>query len=315
VVIDFLGKVDGDAFEGGERRDHLLELGSGQLLEGFEDQLIGAEAGEERAVEVTFPEAHRTFPGKPATFDVTVKEVKEKRFPELDDDFAVETAGFDSLQDLRDDIAGRLAEADQREIEREYEEAVLDAVVANATVEVPHNLVHERAHQLWHQMVETLERQGLPKEAYIQLAGKTDEEELVHEAEPEAEQLIRREAVLTAVVAAEHIEPSDDEVLEALKPSAERDGISAEDLLARVRKSDRLGRLREELAARQAIDLLVREAKPISVEAAEEREAQARAREKIWTPGQEEAPSGAAEGSSGGAEAADSTPKIWTPGS
>ena len=97
--------------------------------------------------------------------------------------------------------------------------------------------------------------------------------------------------------------------------SAERDGISAEDLLGRVRKSDKLGRLREELAARQAIDLLVREAKPISVEAAEEREAQARAREKIWTPGQEEAPSGAAEGSSAGAEAAESAPKIWTPGS
>jgi trigger factor len=142
----------------------------------------------------------------------------------------------------------------------------------------------------------------------MQLAGKTDEEELVHEAEPEAEQAIRREAVLTAIVAAEQIEPTDDEILEALRPSAERDGISPEDLLERVRKADKLGRLREELASRQAIDLLVREAKPISIEDAQEREAQARAREKIWTPGQEE-------GAPAEPEAGEATSKIWTPGS
>jgi trigger factor len=309
VVMDFLGQVDGEVFEGGEGRDQLLELGSGQLLEGFEDQLIGAQAGEERAVNVTFPERHRTLGGKAATFDVTVKEVKEKRMPELDDDFAVESAGFDSLQDLRDDISGRLAEAEQKEIDREYEEAVLDAVVAHATIEVPHHLIHERAHQLWHQMVHAFERQGLSKEAYMQLAGKENEEELVHEAEPEAAQAIRRDAVLNAVIAAEKIEPSDDEILEALRPSAERDGISPEDLLERVRKSDKMGRLREELAARQAIDLLVSEAKPISIEEAEEREASARAREKLWTPGQEEP------GAPGESEAGDASPKIWTPGS
>jgi trigger factor len=308
VVMDFLGKVDGEPFEGGEARDQSLELGSGQLIEGFEDQLIGAQAGEERTVNVTFPERHRTLGGKAATFDVTVKEVKEKRVPELDDDFAVESAGFDSLQDLRDDISGRLAEADQREVDREFEEAVLDAVVAEAKIEVPHHLIHERAHQLWHQMVHAFERQGLSKEAYMQLAGKENEEELVHDAEPEAEQAIRRDAVLTAVIAAEQIEPSDDEILEALRPSAERDGISPEDLLERVRKSDKMGRLREELAARQAIDLLVSEAKPISVEEAQGREASAQAREKLWTPGQEEP--AAAE-----SEAGDSSSKLWTPGS
>jgi len=311
VVVDFEGKVDGEPFENGSARDYLLELGKGQLIDGFEEQLIGSAAGEERTVEVTFPEGHQRFPGKPATFEVTVNEVKEKRLPALDDDFAVETAGFDSLQDLRDDISGRLAEVEGREIDREFEEAVLDAVVAEATIEVPHNLVHERAHQLWHQMVSAFERQGLSKEAYIQLAGKAGEEEIIHEAEPEAEQVIRREAVLAAIVAAEEIEPTDDEILEALRPSAEREGMSAEDLLGRLRKTDRLGRLREELASRQAIDLLVREAKPIAMEQAEEREAQARAREKLWTPGQEEAAGGASEKPSAG----DSSAKIWTPGS
>ncbi|HEY5318529.1 MAG TPA: trigger factor [Solirubrobacteraceae bacterium] len=312
VVIDFVGKVDGEAFENGEARDYLLELGKGQLIDGFEEQLIGAAAGEERLVEVTFPEGHQRFPSKPATFEVTVTEVKEKRLPELDDDFAVETAGFDSLQDLRDDISGRLAEADQREIDREFEEAVLDAVVAQSTIDVPHNLIHERAHQLWHQMVHAFEQQGISKEAYLQLTGKENEEEIIHEAEPEAAQAIRRDAVLTAVIAAEEIEPTDEEIVEAIRPSAERDGISAEDLLGRLKRTDKMGRLREELATRQAIDLLVREAKPIGIEEAKEREDQAKAREKLWTPGQEDPPAG---GSSGKPGPGESSKKIWTPGS
>jgi trigger factor len=306
VVMDYVGKIDGEPFENGTGRDQMLELGSGQLLDGFEDQLVGAQAGEEREVTVTFPEQHRTWPGQPATFDVTVKEVKEKRLPSLDDDFAVDTAGFDSLDDLRKDIAERMLAEVGKDIDREFEESVLDTIVDQAEIEVPHHLVHERAHELWHQMVNAFERQGLTKEAYLQLAGKDDEEQIIHEAEPEAAQTIRREAVLAAVIAAENIEPSEDEILEAIRPSAERDGISAEDLLGRLRKADRIGRLREELASRQAIDLLVREAKAISVEEAEERDARAGAREKLWTPGQEEEPE---------AGAGDASAKIWTPGS
>jgi trigger factor len=309
VVMDYVGKIDGEPFENGTGRDQMLELGSGQLLDGFEDQLVGAQAGEEREVTVTFPEQHRTWPGQPATFDVTVKEVKEKRLPSLDDDFAVDTAGFDSLDDLRKDIAERMLAELGKDIDREFEESVLDTVVEEAEIEVPHHLVHERAHELWHQMVNAFERQGLTKEAYLQLAGKDDEEQIIHEAEPEAAQTIRREAVLAAVIAAENIEPSEDEILEAIRPSAERDGISAEDLLGRLRKADRIGRLREELASRQAIDLLVREAKAIGVEEAEKREAQAQAREKLWTPGQED------EGSAAKPEAGEGSAQIWTPGS
>lgn len=315
VVMDFLGKIDGEPFEGGEGRDQLLELGSGKLIEGFEEQLVGAGAGEERTVEVTFPDGYTDLGGKDASFDVAIKEVKEKRLPELDDDFAAETQGFDSLQELRDDISEKLAKDEQLAIDREFEEAVLDAVVADSTIDVPRNLVHERAHQLWHQMVHSFERQGLSKEAYLQLAGKETEEEVIHEAEPEAAQAIRRDAVLTAVIAAEQIEPSDEEILAALKPSAERDGVSAEKLLERLRKNEKIGRLREELATRQAIDLLVREAKPIGIEQAKVREEQARAREKLWTPGQEDPPPGAAEGAPGTPGAGESSGRIWTPGS
>jgi trigger factor len=311
VVVDFVGKVDGEPFERGTGRDQLLELGAGKLLEGFDEQLVGAQAGDERLVEVRFPEGDTPLAGKDATFDVTVKEVKVKRLPELDDEFAAEAAGFDTLQELRDDISARLAKDEERAIDQEFEEAVLDAVVADATISVPHNLVHERAHQLWHQMVHSFERQGLSKEAYMQLAGKTDEEEIIHEAEPEAELAIRRDAVLTAVVAAERIEPSDEDILEAVKPSAEREGVSVEKLMERLRKTDKLGRLREELATRQAIDLLVREAKPIPIEQARVREEQARAREKLWTPGQEERPADVADKP----EAGEPSSRIWTPGS
>jgi trigger factor len=223
---------------------------------------------------------------------VTVKEVKAKQLPEIDDDLAADAAGFDTLAELRDDIATRLAEADQQAIDREFEQAVLDATVAGSEIEVPDDLVHARAHELWEQMLSSLARQGISKDAYLRIAGK-EEEAIVHEAEPDAAQALRRDAVLAAIVQAEGIEPSDEELLEAVKPLAERDGTTPEKLLAELRKGDRLERLREDLATRQAIDLLVREAKPISVE-------QAKARQKLWTPGQDEPGKG--------------TGRLWTPG-
>ena len=130
VVMDYLGKLDGVPFEGGEGRDQLLELGSGRLIPGFEEQLVGAAAGDERLVEVTFPEEYgaEQLAGKPATFEVKVSEVKTKRLPELDDEFASDAAGFDTLAELREDIATRLSEYEEQTIEHEFERDVLDAV-------------------------------------------------------------------------------------------------------------------------------------------------------------------------------------------
>jgi trigger factor len=297
VVIDYLGKVDGEPFAGGEGRDQLIELGSGRLIEGFEDQLRGASAGEERTVNVTFPDDYPgDLGGKAATFDVNVKEVKAKRLPELDDDFASEASEFDTLSELREDIAGRLRHADEHAIEREFEEAVLEAATNEAEVELPEQLIHARAHELLEQTFSALARQGVSKDTYLKIAGK-DEETLAHEAEPDAAAALRREAVLAAVVDAENIEPSDEELVEALRPAAERDGSDPAELVDQLRKAGRLDSLREDVANRQAVELLVREAKPISVE-------QAQAREKLWTPGKEE--SEAAGGTGGG--------QLWTPG-
>ncbi|HEY2652617.1 MAG TPA: trigger factor [Solirubrobacteraceae bacterium] len=295
VVIDYVGSVDGEPFEGGAGRDQLLELGSGRLIPGFEEQLTGAAAGDDRTVDVTFPEDYQAneLAGSNAQFEVTVSEVKAKRLPELDDEFATEAGGFDSLAELRDDIAERLKAGEERAIEREFEDAVLDAAVAEAQVEVPEKLVHARAHELLDETLSALERQGISKEAYLRIAGK-DEETLAHEAEPEAERALRREAVLAAVVDAEEIRPSDEQVAEALEPTAQRAGKSADELIEQLRQADRLERLREEVANRQALELLVREAEPISVE-------QAKARDKLWTPGK-----------AGGEQRSG---QLWTPGS
>jgi len=293
VVIDYLGKVDGEPFAGGEGRDQLIELGSGRLIGGFEEQLTGAAAGDVRTVQVTFPDEYPgDLGGQDAIFDVTVNEVKAKRLPDLDDEFASEAGGFDSLAELREDIAGRLREADAGAIEREFEQAVLQAATDEAEIEVPDQLVHSRAHEMIEQTLAALGRQGISKETYLQIAGK-DEESLAHEAEPEAAGALRREAVLAAVIEAEQIQPSDDELVEALRAAAQRDDSDPAELVAQLRKAGRLESLREDVARRQAIELLVGEATAITVE-------QAKAREKLWTPGKEEdAPAG--------------SEQIWTP--
>jgi trigger factor len=265
VVIDYLGKLDGVPFEGGEGRDQLLELGSGRLIPGFEEQLVGAKAGDERLVEVNFPDEYgaEELAGKPATFDVTVSEVKVKRLPELDDDFAADAAGFDTLAELREDIATRLTEYEQQNIEREFERDVLDAVAAGAKIEVPHQLVHARAHEIVEETMSSLSRQGISKEMYLQISGQ-DEEQLAHDAEEEAEQTLRREAAIAAVVAAEKIEPSDEQLVEALQPTAEREKTSPEKLLKQLESNGRVARLRAELANRQAVEWLVEHAKTVA---------------------------------------------------
>ncbi|MGZ6697221.1 MAG: trigger factor, partial [Solirubrobacteraceae bacterium] len=143
VVMDYLGTIDGEPFAGGEGRDQLIELGSGRLVPGFEEQLKGAKAGDERTVSITFPDDYgaQELAGKEASFAVTVNEVKRKELPALDDDFAADNAGFDTLAELREDVAAKLREADEAKVEAEFREAVLDAVAADATIEVPEALV------------------------------------------------------------------------------------------------------------------------------------------------------------------------------
>jgi trigger factor len=298
VIMDYLGTLDGEPFAGGEGRDQMVELGSGRLVPGFEEQLTGAAAGDERTVTVTFPEDYGAdeLAGREAQFAVTVKEIKAKELPALDDDLAAE-AVFDTLDELREDIRTRLAEAETARIEAEFREAALDSAVKNAKVDVPDALVEARAREQWDQMLHSLSHQGISREAYLQIAGRA-EDEIVEQAKPDAEQALRREAVLAAIIEAEGIEPTEAEVLEVVEEaSGEAVGgrsVSPKKLLERLKSSGRIETLKHDLAQRKALDLVSESAKPISIE-------QAQARDKLWTPGSEEQ-----SGSSG---------QLWTPSS
>ncbi|NLT07750.1 MAG: trigger factor [Solirubrobacterales bacterium] len=271
VVMDFVGTVDGEEFEGGDARGFLLELGSGRLIEGFEAQLEGATADEERTVEVTFPEDYQAehLAGRDAKFAVTVKEVKAKQLPELDDDFALEAGGYDTVAELREEIAKRIAEAKGEQVERDFREAAVDAVAERAEVEIPHALVHAKAHEMWHQTTHRLRQQGLDPEQYLQFVGKTAEE-LVTESEPDAERALRREAALAAIVETEGIEVDDDELLDVLRQASTEPGKQppSEKALRRSLKKARARggdeALREDIAMRKAVDLIVEAVEPVS---------------------------------------------------
>jgi len=270
VVMDYVGSIEGETFEGGEGRDQMVELGTGRLIPGFEEQLEGAEAGEDRTVALEFPEDYGAehLQGKAAEFAVNVKEVKRKRLPELDDEFALEAGGFDSVDELREDITTKLREAEEGKVEGEYREAVLDAVADNATIEVPEALAKARAVELWERMVHSLSHQGINKEMYLQISGKT-EDEIVAEALPDAEKALRREAVLAAVIEAEGLAPADGDILDALQSTAARENTTPEKLRDRLEKAGRLDDLRDDLAQRMAVDFLVEHATPITADPAE----------------------------------------------
>ena len=281
LLIDFEGFVDGAAFEGGKAEDYLLALGSGQLIEGFEEQLTGAKAGEDRKVEVTFPDEYQAehLAGEDAVFDIKVKEVREKILPDLDDDFASDASEFDTLEELRADVREKVGQALEGRAEEDFRVAAIDAAVDAATVEVPDELVSGRANERWERVERQLGGRGMDPNAYLQMQGKT-REEIIEESKPDAERELKREAVVTAIAAAEEIEVSDEEMVEALEHSAEHERTTPEKLLARLRENGRDAMVRDDIRARKAIELVAEAAVPIPLE-------QAEAREQIWTPEKE----------------------------
>jgi trigger factor len=296
LLIDYEGKIDGEAFEGGTARDYLLELGEGRVLPELEQGLEGAEPGDERQVPVTFPEEYpaEELAGKTAQFDVQVKEVREKELPELNDDFASEASEFDTLDELRDDISEKIKEILDRQIAERFQQDALDAVVAKAKVDLPPTVIDARAEEMWRRVERQLRQQGMEPESYLQIQGKT-REEMIEQARPDAEQALKREAVLEAVADAEGIEISEEDELEALQipPGHEDHGHpEPEDALREIRESGREELFKEDLRMRRALELVGEQANPIPME-------QAQARDEIWTPEKEREEKGG----------------LWTPGS
>lgn len=292
LLIDFEGLVDGQAFEGGKASDYLLELGGGQLVEGFEEQLSGAAAGEEREVKVSFPDdlPSEELAGADAVFSVQVKEVREKVLPDLDDDFAAEVSEFDTLEELRGDIREKVSEVAADRIEQDFRVAAIDAAVDAATVDLPDELAAARAAERWERVERQLAARGMSPDSYLQMQGKT-REEVIEESRPDAERELKREAVLEAIADAEGIEVSEEEMVEALAHAAEHERTTPEKLLRRLEESGRGALVREDIRVRKAIDLVAESAVPIPLE-------QAEAREKLWTPEKEREEAGS----------------LWTPG-
>jgi trigger factor len=300
LLVDFEGFLDGSAFQGGAAEDYLLPLGSGQLIEGFEEQLVGAKAGEEREVNVTFPDDYQAehLAGEDAVFKVKVKEVREKVLPELDDDFAAEASEFETLEELRDSIREKVGAALGSRAEEDFRVAAVDAAVAEATVEVPAELATARATERWERMERQLAGRGMDPNQFLQMQGKT-RDELIEETKEDAEKELKREAVVTAIAEAEGIEVSEAEMVEALEHSAEHERTTPEKLLERLQKSGRDAMIREDLQARKAIELVAESATPIPKEEADARRGKAEAREKLLSAEEGEKKSG----------------ELWTPGS
>ena len=261
TVIDFEGFVDGKGFEGGKAEDYPLTIGSHSFIDTFEEQLIGKKIGEECEVNVTFPTEYHAadLAGKPATFKVTVKEIKVKELPELNDEFASEVSEFDALDEYKKDVEKKLAEKKEIEANSKNEDAVVAKVVENATMEIPDKMIDAQAENMVQDMARRMQSQGLSLDMYLKYTGMTVEQ-MKEQARPDAEKRIRTRLVLEAVAKAENIQISDEKVDEEVAKMAEAYKMEVEKLKSYMSESD-VKQMKEDLAVQQAVDLLVAEAK------------------------------------------------------
>jgi trigger factor len=213
AVIDFEGFVNGEAFEGGKGENYTLEIGSGSFIPGFEDQLVGVKVGETVDVNVTFPEQYQAehLAGKEALFKVTVRELKKKELPELTDEFAADISRFQTVAELKADIEARLKESAKANAEREFQNKLVDAVAAEAQVELPEVLVHRRVHDLLHEFEHNLTNQGYSMELWSQATGKTHDD-LHAEMEEPARKSVKNDLVLGAIAKQESITVSEADI-------------------------------------------------------------------------------------------------------
>lgn len=261
TTIDFEGFVDGVAFEGGKGEDYPLTIGSHSFIDTFEEQLIGKKVGEEVEVNVTFPENYQAkeLAGKPAMFKVTIKEIKVKEYPELDDDFAQDVSEFDTLDEYKEDIKKNLTEKKEKEAEAEKESKVIEAIVNDAEMDIPEKMVEAQAEQMLEEFAQNIAMQGISFEQYLQFTGATVEQ-MKEQVKPQAQARVESSLVLEAVVKAENIEATEEEVEEEIKEMAGRYNMEADKLKGLLTDSDKEN-LKKDICARKAAKFVVDEAK------------------------------------------------------
>lgn len=256
TVIDFEGFVDGEAFEGGKGTDYPLTIGSGAFIPGFEEKLVGAEIGKEVEVDVTFPEEYhaKELAGKPAVFKCTVKEIKVKELPELDDDFAQDVSDFDTLEEYKADVRKKVEEKKAAEAKAKKEDAVIEKIIEGATMEVPDAMVETQAERMVDEFAQRLQMQGLSMDQYLQFTGG-NVQAMVEQSKPQALKRIQSRLVLEAVAAAENLTASDEELDAELGRMAEQYKMETEKLKEMFTEEDLKG-VREDLAIQKAVELI-----------------------------------------------------------
>lgn len=263
VVIDFEGFVDGEAFEGGKAENYTIVLGSNNFIPGFEEQMIGMEAGGEKDIEVSFPEEYHAaeLAGKPATFKVKVHEVKTKELPALDDEFAKDVdEEAESLDELKESIRKRLKESKEHEAKHKTEDTVIEKATDNAEIDLPEVMVKNEVERMVQEFVQRLSMQGMNLELYTQYSGQ-DEAALRAQMEPEAEKRVRMNLTLEAIAQKENLEPTEEELHEELEKMASMYQMQVDEIKKALGNLDGI---QTDLKVRKAIDFLVQNSKIVA---------------------------------------------------
>ena len=261
TVLDFEGFVDGVAFEGGKGENYPLTIGSNAFIPGFEAQLVGAEIGKEVEVKVTFPEEYHAadLAGKDAVFKCTIKEIKEKELPELDDEFASEVSEFETLAEYKADVQKKLAEKKEAEAKDAKEEAVINAIIEDAAMDIPEAMVMTTQRQMVDEFGQRLQMQGLSIEQYFQFTGLTAEK-FLEQTKPQAEKRIKTRLVLEAVAAKENMEVSEEEFEEELNKMATAYSMKVDEIKDMVGEYEQKA-IKSDILIKKAIDFVVAQAK------------------------------------------------------
>lgn len=253
VMIDYEGSVDGELFEGGSAEGYGLVLGSGSFIPGFEEQLVGASAGADVDVHVTFPEAYHAddLAGKEALFKVKVHEVKTKDYPIVDDEFAQDVSDFDTLEEYKEDLKKTLVEKKAQEAKAEKQQKVMDVVVGNAKMDIPEAMVRKSTDDMMNQYAQELGAQGLSMDVYFKYTGMTPQQ-LAEQLKPQALANIKNRLVLDAIVAAENIEITDEEIEAEIQRLAESWNMEAD----KVRSYMDVDLMRNDMSAQKALEMI-----------------------------------------------------------
>lgn len=261
TIIDFEGFVDGVAFEGGKGEDFSLTIGSHSFIDTFEDQLIGKSVGEETEVNVTFPEEYQAkeLAGKPALFKVKIKEIKVKELPELDDDFAQDVSEFNTLDEYKESIKTTIKENKEKELKTARENEIVDKIIEGATMDIPEPMIEAQVNQMAEDFAQRIQYQGLSIEQYFQFTGM-DAKKFIESLKPQAVKRIQSRLVLEAVVKAEKIEVTEEELEKELTEMASKYQMEVEKLKELVGEKEK-EQIKDDIAVQKAVDFVVESAK------------------------------------------------------